>query len=288
MITVTDLAGNSTSFSFVYDKTAPSLSIKKGGSSGIAQSSGSSYFNANETLYVAASDTNWSSIKLNTTAFTLNSSGIKSSVITNYSGLIEGKNVIIATDHAGNSTSFTLYFDKTAPVITLLKGDSSGTAQTSGNSFFKSNDVYYLQVSDISNYSCFLNEVKESNKIYCSSDASFSSETISTLSSISLKEGENKIIVRDFMQNESTFSFVYDITVPTLVVKKGGSSGTVQTSGNSFFKASDTLFVAASDTNWEYLYLNSTNIGVATKIDTITNWGTNRRRESRSLQTRRS
>ena len=135
-IVLTDTAGNSTTYKFEIDKTAPSGSL-----SGVTNGS---ITNKNVTFTWA--DTR-ATAKLDGNSYTKNSS------ITS-----EGKHTIVLTDTAENSTTYTFEIDKTAPTgtfsgltneeymlsngsVTFSWNDSRATAKLDGNSYTKNSSI---------------------------------------------------------------------------------------------------------------------------------------------------
>ena len=124
-IVLTDLAGNSTTYTFTIDKTAPTGTL-----SGV---SNGGYTNGNVTF--TWTDTA-ATAKLNGAAYT------KGSTISD-----EREHTIVLTDLAGNSTTYTFTIDKTAPTIGLRRADGStfvDGAWVNQGVYFDVTDTYLL------------------------------------------------------------------------------------------------------------------------------------------------
>ena len=124
-IVLTDLAGNSTTYTFTIDKTAPTGTL-----SGV---SNGGYTNGNVTF--TWTDTA-ATAKLNGAAYS------KGSTISD-----EREHTIVLTDLAGNSTTYTFTIDKTAPIIGLRKADNSTFADgawVNQGVYFDVTDTYLL------------------------------------------------------------------------------------------------------------------------------------------------
>ncbi|MGN0764858.1 MAG: hypothetical protein ACI4MO_00040, partial [Christensenellales bacterium] len=124
-IVLTDLAGNSTTYTFTIDRTAPTGTL-----SGV---SNGGYTNGNVTF--TWTDTA-ATAKLNGAAYT------KGSTISD-----EREHTIVLTDLAGNSTTYTFTIDKTAPTIGLRRADGStfvDGAWVNQGVYFDVTDTYLL------------------------------------------------------------------------------------------------------------------------------------------------
>ena len=124
-IVLTDLAGNSTTYTFTIDRTAPTGTLSGVSSGG--------YTNGNVSF--TWSENNLTA-KLNGATYT------KESTISE-----EREHTIVLTDLAGNSTTYTFTIDKTAPIIGLRKADNSTFADgawINQGVYFDVNDTYLL------------------------------------------------------------------------------------------------------------------------------------------------
>ena len=134
-IEITDLAGNSTIYSFIIDKTAPEGTLTGVKNEGITNSSASF---------------TWTEIGLSCTLD--GNSYTKGNIIKS-----EGKHVIVLTDKAGNSTTYTFTIDKTAEegiltgvinggitngVVSFSFDESKATATLNGIDYISETEIY--------------------------------------------------------------------------------------------------------------------------------------------------
>ena len=171
-IVLTDRAGNSSTYTFTIDKTAP-VGV-------LYDSLNQSYSNnciVNKTLNFTWTESNLTA-KLNGVSYTSGTS------IT-----VEGTHTIVLTDRAGNSSTYTFTIDKTAPTGTL-----SGVS----NGGYTNNNVTFTWT--------------ESNATATLNGAQYTSgASIST-------EGTHTIILKDSAGNSSTYTFTIDKTAPVGVL----------------------------------------------------------------------
>lgn len=109
--TLTDSAGNSSTATYIVDKTAPVITV--GNEASKTSVSASTSFSAAETAI--------------TMTYSLNG-GAATSYRSGQSLSSEGRYVITATDAVGNSSSKTLYVDKTAPTLTYTETSKSAVS----------------------------------------------------------------------------------------------------------------------------------------------------------------
>ena len=186
-----DIAGNSTEFTFIYDKTGPTITVKDSsiGKDGVYSRLDLKLFDSNKVDYV---EVNGKKIELSDNTW--------SDLNDQNAGYKEGKNTVICYDIAGNSTEFTFIYDKTGPTITVK--DSSigkdGVYSRLDLKLHDDNKVDYVEVNG--------------KKI------ELSDNTWSDLNdkNAGYKEGENTVICYDIAGNATEFTFIYDKTAPVI------------------------------------------------------------------------
>jgi hypothetical protein len=191
--TLFDLAGNSTSFSFIVDKTAPLVSFTKNG----VEASSGFYAKQSDTLNVVYNDTYLSTITFDELLF---------SGVNNFNQLTDGTHIFKVTDLAGNLTTFNFIIDSVAPLITIRK---NGQAVPDGSWLGAHTSIYfYTDESPIgTSFPCtyYLNDSITTN-------ASFSTDT--------LYDGKHTFKVVDFAGNTSIATFYLDLMKPELTLNK--------------------------------------------------------------------
>ena len=170
-IVLTDEAGNSTTYTFTIDKTAPAGDF----SGNYVTSSGALYFRTGTSFSWSEGDC---SAELN--GNTYNAGDVISD---------EGTYTLILTDAAGNSTTYTFVIDKTAPV-----GYFSSTAVFDGQIYLYRNSVYITWT--------------ESGITATLDGAPYTKRT--TISD----NGEYTLVLTDLAGNSSTYTFVIDNVPP--------------------------------------------------------------------------
>ena len=200
-VEVYDVAGNKTVYTFDYDKTGPTITVKDS-SVGEKNHYGKldlKLYDASGIDYVVVngekrdlSNNVWSD---------LNDDSV------NYK---EGENTVEVYDVCGNKTVFTFDYDKTGPAVTV-KDSSTGSE---GN--FSKLDLKLHDASGI-DYVVVNGEKRD-----------LSNNAWSDLNddSVNYKEGENTVEVYDVCGNKTEYSFTYDTTAPVInaenkTVKKG-------------------------------------------------------------------
>jgi alpha-tubulin suppressor-like RCC1 family protein len=233
VLTVTDLAGNQTTISFVIDKTPPIITVES-----------YSALPTNQDVTVTAS-TNEGTLNETSHTFTEN-----------------GSFTFIATDEAGNVSEKTVtisHIDKIAPVISGVVDGSyynlsvkptfnEGVAMLNGNPFVSSTLIetegsYVLSVTDDAGNTTSVSFVidktapvisgVEHNRFYNSDRIITFNEGSATLNGADFTtgtevtaEGSYVLTVTDLAGNETTVSFVLDKTAPIITV---GSYSTLPT-----------------------------------------------------------
>lgn len=227
VVTAKDKAGNTSTYSFVIDKTAPAISVKT--------TTGKAVGNAAVTKYdviVTVSDSYLvsKSIERNETAVAFWPSNNKFT--------LEGVYVVTATDKAGNTSTYTFTLDKPA-FFTVTAGDPP--AVIANNAHF--NDT--LTISYIEQFFASRTLKKDGVAIVWPESNEVSDEGVYTAS------------VTDTIGNISVFTFTIDNTPP--VVNAKAASGAAVLDGT--ISAESSVTVTASD---KYLALKSvTKNGVA-------------------------
>ncbi len=190
-VEVYDVAGNKTVYTFDYDKTAPTITIKD---SSIGEKN--HYGKLDLKLYDASGIdyvvVNGEKRELtNNTWSDLNDDGA------NYK---EGENTVEVYDVCGNKTEYTFDYDKTGPEVTV-KDSSKG----SDGSYSKL-DLKLYDASGI-DYAVVNGEKRElTNSAWSDLNGD----------GASYKEGENTVEVYDVCGNKTVFTFVYDTTAPII------------------------------------------------------------------------
>jgi len=125
-------------------------------------------------------------------------------------GAVQGANTIIAYDTAGNaSDAYVLYLDTTGPTATVKTGTSSvdGTAGANGVYRFVSFKLHdQANVAFIS-----INNVVKSVTPNVWSDLNGL-----TVGNNGVVEGLNTLVLKDALGNQSTYTFVIDVTAPVV------------------------------------------------------------------------
>lgn len=241
LITISDKAGNSTSYKFTIDKSAPTLTLSGVSDGGFTKGNVSATWgtsvggataqlvNSSDALTVKYAMSTGSSFP--TSATSSYSSGTVLST--------EGKYIITISDKAGNSTSYKFTIDRTDPVIKL----SGGTTQDKG--FAKSAVKVEYSDSNLQSYTY---------KRDSSAEQSFNSGTQFA------DEGVYVITVLDKAGNSASVSFTVDTTAPIISCDLLSEAFTNKTFSvkasdkyfsNLFFKTPDSVnFSEQADMNY--------------------------------------
>ena len=239
-ITLRDVAGNETEFTFVYDNVAPTITVKENSigdfERNIFSNVSFSLFDEYGVVAYKINDTEWTPCSYNKWS-DANFQNIKGR-------LVYGENTITLKDAAGNETTFTFTYDNVAPEITVVKELSKGDFERNIYSevSFKLHDEYGVaayKINDTEWTPCSYNQW---------SDANF--QNIKGR----LVYGENTITLKDVAGNEVTFKFTYDNVAPTITVKEN-SIGDFERNifSNVSFSLYDEYGVVAykiNDTEW--------------------------------------
>ena len=230
LVTITDRAGNATSYKFTIDRTAPILSLSDVGEGGYTKTNvtvtwdktaggvGAQRMNDNDSLTVAYS-------YLTTAAFPNNTATTYDSILNK-----EGNYLVTITDRAGNATSYTFTIDKTAPVLTL-----SGTVS---GGFTKSNVSVQWEVTVSGVGGQRANDGDALAVTYSRETGKDFPRSAGTAYNGSLEEEGNYLItITDRAGNATSYTFTIDRTAPVLTlsgVENGGfTKGSVSISWNT-------------------------------------------------------
>ena len=206
-VVVTDKAGNSTSKSFIVDKTAPEFTLNE-------------FYNESETVIISIKENN-----LNYVTFDGERTNLRSF---SAAELDEGTHTVTALDKAGNSTTKSFIVDKTAPTFDL--------------------NAYYNASHDI------ILSIKEINLDYVTLDGN--KITNYTIATSTLTDGTHTIIVYDKAGHNTKKSFIIDKTAPAFNL-------------NPYYKAGQTVSISITESNLDVVYLDGTEQG------SIRRWNSN-------------
>ena len=218
LVTIADRAGNSSSYTFTIDRTAPTLTLEGVTDGGFTRGSvsiswdraaggnGATLTNGNDsvsTLYSLS----------NTSAFPASATAPYASALS-----AEGNYLVTIADKAGNSRSYTFTIDRTAPALTLdgvtdngfTRGSVSagwstaiggvGAARTNGND---SLSVTYSR----------------------SETADFPASATSPYTSALSEEGNYRMTITDRAGNSRSYTFTIDRTAPALTLEGVADGG---------------------------------------------------------------
>ena len=198
-ITLKDIAGNETTYEFVYDNVAPTITVKDGY---VGNKEKNVYSNVSFKLYdeyeviaYKINDGEYGEFTANTLS-DANFDNIKDR-------LVYGTNTITLKDVAGNEATYEFVYDNVAPTITVKDGYV-------GN---KEKNVY-------SNVSFKLYDEYEviAYKINDGEYGEFTANTLSDANFDNIKDrlvyGTNTITLKDVAGNEATYEFTYDNIAP--------------------------------------------------------------------------
>lgn len=225
-MTITDAAGNSTSYTFTIDKSDPVLSLSGVTNGGFtngnvsatwgteANSITSQRSNTNDTLtitYGRNSSASFPTVAQSTTAYT--------------SGLLltlEGNYRIVITDRAGNYTSYTFTIDKTAPVGNLrpATGNFASGNRTRQNVIFS----WTTGIDGVGGQR--INDNDTITGTFSHSVTGFPTQSQTTISTNGNTEystaGYYRIELRDRSDNVTVYTFHVDRTPPIFEVINAG------------------------------------------------------------------
>lgn len=225
-----DRAGNSTTVSFIVDKTAPLFDLKE-------------FYAANETVDLILVEDNPDYVTLD---------GIQvASRSWNADSLSEGEHTIVVYDKAGNSTSKTFYFKTSKPVLALQKNSSAAASGV----HIKAGDTIAVVIND-SQFDHLTFDGKRFNipDLEMLGENNWRKVWVSN----ELEQGTHTIVTFDKANNQSTVKFVVDTTLPSLVFRVNGEP---KQSG-IYLKATDNLSFSATDINLDRILLDGETTGV--------------------------
>ena len=223
LMTISDKAGNSTSYTFTIDKTAPTLTlsgVSNGGfTNGSVKASWSSSYssvtsnksNSNDVLTVKYSYNTSGSFP--TTASTTYTSGTSLTTAGNY--------LMTISDSAGNSKSYTFTIDKTAPTLTLSGVSNGGFTNGSVSASWET-------ISDSITAQCSNNNDVLTVKYSYNTNADFptSAATVYSLNTPLAEAGNYRMTISDSAGNSTSYTFTIDKSAPVL---------SIVTTDNGFF-----------------------------------------------------
>ncbi|MDR0697456.1 MAG: hypothetical protein LBF68_08010 [Christensenellaceae bacterium] len=206
-----DKAGNSTSFYFIIDKTAPTITFTK---NGISIGKGFSA-NCNDVLEVSYFDMNFSRILIN---------GENLLDLSSINNLQDGNYEIKVFDLAENSSSGAFFIDSVPPEVKLLKNGVS----VQSDSWFPSNTSIIFQVDEFSNCTFYFNEGLTTALNYNSS---------------TLYDGKHTFKAVDKAGNISIVTFYLDLQTPVLTLNKA----LYETEALAYYNVNDTVIITVNE-----------------------------------------
>ena len=186
-----DIAGNSSTFEFILDTKGPEITVKDSsiGKDGVYSRLDLKFYDANKVDYVEVN-------------------GVKKDLIDNVWSDVngkdvqykEGKNIVVAYDQAGNSSTFEFIYDTKGPEITV-KDSSIGK-----DGVYSRLDLKFYDANKV-------DDVEVNGKKIELSDNTWSDLNDQNAGYI---EGENTVICYDIAGNATEFTFIYDKTAPVI------------------------------------------------------------------------
>ncbi len=230
LIVITDSAGNSTSYTFTIDKTAPTLNLKGVSDKGFTQENVSAEWSS--TLGGVGSPLVNSGDKLTVTYERTSGGTYPGTANTAYTSELssEGNYLIVITDRAGNSTSYIFTIDRTAPVLEL-EGDNGGYTNGSVSAGWDTavGGVKAQRMND--------NDVL--TVMYSRSDTKdFPSSAGNGYTGALSSEGNYLITITDSAGNSTSYKFTIDKTAPTLSLIGVAEGGFTQSAVSSEWSTS--------------------------------------------------
>ncbi|WP_028660558.1 hypothetical protein [Nocardioides insulae] len=192
VLTVTDLAGNTTEVTFVLDTTGPTVTDK--GQPGAAQSKSFKLFDRNK---IATASVNGVDFALTDAVWT-----DVNDLTPGRRGAVEGTNVLTVTDLAGNTTEVTFVLDTTGPVVTEKDGSSATSRSYSLDDGALGSKVAGVRING--------------------HDHPLSANRWSDVNGVIVGNywgalaGENTLVAYDALGNETTLTFTLDAVQPVL------------------------------------------------------------------------
>ena len=231
-ITLKDVAGNETTYEFVYDNVAPTITVKDGYVGNLDKNVFSNVsfklYDEYEVIAYKINDGEYGEFSVNTWS-DANFENIKDR-------LVYGKNTITLKDVAGNETTYEFVYDNVAPTITVKDGYVGNLDKNVfSNVSFKLYDEYEVIAYKIND-----GEYGEFTANQWS-DANF--QNIKDR----LVYGKNTITLKDVAGNETTYEFTYDNIAPAytnLGIARNKDEG--DTRDQSYAKEGDSVRVLIS------------------------------------------
>lgn len=213
LITITDRAGNYTSYTFTIDKTAPTLSL-----SGLTDKFTNDKVTAtwNRTMTDINSQLSNSNDELTVKYSCNNTSGtFPTSATLNYVSGTEltevGNYLITITDKAGNSTRYTFTIDKVAPTLQLIGIDDNGF--TNG----KVSATWSAAIEGVKGQRSNDNDILSVKYAYTTGSIFPTSAATVYDSGANLREVGNYLLtIKDKAGNTTDYRFTIDTTAPIL------------------------------------------------------------------------
>ena len=216
LIVISDRAGNSTSYTFSIDRSAPVLELE--GDNG-------GYTNGNVS---AGWDTTAGGVRtqrmndsdvLTVLYARSDSKDFPSSAEIEYAGALtaEGNYLIVISDSAGNSTAYKFTIDKTAPTLSLLGTENGGFTREAVSSEWSSS------VGGIG--SQLTNDGDRLSVMYARSDGGeYPTSATQAYAKALTAEGNYLLVITDRAGNNTKYTFTIDVSAPVLALD-GTSDG---------------------------------------------------------------
>ena len=211
---VVDCAGNFRTWTFVVDKTAPSVTLRRNMATIAAEGA---YISSFDTVSVIISDRNIDRTEIDGAV----------TIVYSWTGesLSDGEHIITAFDKAGNSTTVSFIVHKAAPEFTLKE-------------YYVRGDIIKLDLSE-----------ESIDYVLLDNETTFLRSWLAT----SLAEGIHSIKAVDKAGNETEKIFTVDTIAPTLVLMKNSESAR----SGIFVNADDTVSIDVEDANLDYVSLDA-------------------------------
>lgn len=222
LITITDKAGNTSSYTFTIDKSAPTLSLSgltNGFTNKKASASWSSSIGGVGGQRSTENDTLTVKYAFNNTDGNFPSSA--TTIYTSSTDLTEqGNYLIVISDSAGNTTKYTFTIDKTAPTLSLVGVAVDGF--TNG----KVSSTWSAEIEGVKGQRSNNKDILSVQYAYSTSSSFPSSATTAYSTGTNLKADGNYIItITDKAGNSNTYRFTIDKTAPVLTLSGVASGG---------------------------------------------------------------
>ena len=220
LVTISDKAGNSTSYKFTIDKTAPVLTLSGVANGGFTNGSSVSAKWTTNVGGVGTALTNKGDVLTVNYAVSSNGNYPTSATETYTRNLTdEGNYLLVISDKAGNSTSYTFTIDRTAPILTLSSVENRGITK---------NDVSLIWDTSIGGIKSQKTNVNDSLTVrYALSETgSFPASASGVYGSALTTEGNYLVTITDRSGNSSSYRFTIDKTAPILTLN-GVANGNI-------------------------------------------------------------